>query len=355
MLGNLFRRIFGRGGALALAAMLSVASAGLCDEIWTAAEVDAYADWLRTAAADSLAGSDPAYPHGYVQDGVEDSGVPLLDVAKATIELEGALGRKRMPGEGYEPGMALALARNYRRLAEYDRALGLYRGTLKVLPDSNLAREAFTTAVLQGDSLQVTRELLNIVGASDLQRNAAEVELGYRALLSRGADHDLDLLMMKVDGQDAPMPPRIRFWHAFAQYHLGHDADSLYHLRLLISAPGRPEELPAAAASWVARAIPDLLLQLDRRDDAADLYALLAHDGPAECRPWGGYQLGNILLAGGDYAGAVDCFENIAAEADSTVSEDWLQRVRVLAGVAGDLDRIRNEGEPYGIADLHRR
>lgn len=341
---------------LVMVMTLLAAGVACCDEIWTGIEDEAYVSWLQAvAAADSTVGEDPLYPTGYAGGDPAGLALSLLDIAKSTRELEGALARSRKPAAGYEPGLAVALARNYRHLTEYDKALGLYRGTLAVMPDTGLAAEAFTTAVLHGDSLQVTRELLNIIGSSGLDVRAKEVELGYRTLLSRGADHDLDLLMQKVDGQDSPMPLRIRFWHAFAQHHLEHYAAALYHLRLLICSAPVLDELPAAAGAWVAGAIPDLLQRVGRVDAAAELYTLLAADGPDECRPWGRFQLGNIHFQRGDYVGAADCFEQIVAEADSNCGELWLQRVRALAATTAKLDRIRNEGESYGIADLHSR
>ncbi len=353
---------------LTFVAAMSAAWAARCsaDVIWTDAERDSYVSWLHAAAAaDSIAAADSTarivdslYPSGYAGDYRLE--LPLIDLGSATRGMEAALARSRVADMDHEIGpqrdlgRALALARNYRLLTEYDHALELYREVLGSRPEPGIAVEAFATAVLHGDSLQVTRELLNIVGASGLAERAGEVELGYRYLLSRGSSKDLELLMQKVDAQPQPMPARIRFWHSFAHGRLGHDEAMLYHLRLLLAEKPDLAGLPAMAGGWVAGIVPDLLLGLGRIDQAAEHYELLAKVGPRSRRDWGRHQLGNIRLLQGDYAAARACLENISNAGDED-RRQWRRRVAMLADAAARLDRIRKEGEPYGTADLHDR
>lgn len=317
-----------------------------------------YRAWV--AARDAVPASpDPVlFPYGEVApaDGIDLVPDKLGTAARSLVTLEDVLVRDWTTAKSFSPDQTLGTARAYRDVGEHDAALTWYRrsaqsrGSAAALP-ADVRREMFACAVLSGDSIQVTTELLNLVGLARLEPVTDTLELAFRWMVVRDAGRNLDLLMDKVEGQLELLGPRVRFWCAYAHALRDEREECLGQLLRLVADADAPRALRPDQADWVLRMIPDILYLQDRRDDALRLYAALAASS-GEGGAWARYQLANMHLLAGEYGRAQALFGELC---DAEAESGWRARACFLAGVTDRLALIREGGETYGIDGLHRR
>lgn len=356
------RRHLRRYARATLGAVLLLLGGGLTD-LWAAptlkrSDFYRYHRWVETRAGqpDSVSRSlfsldEPAAAAGL--DLVPDR---LGTAARSLVTLEDQLVRNWTDTKAFTAAQCLDAARAYRDVGEHAAALTWYRrsaqarGSASSVP-AEVRHEMFASAVQTGDSLQVTVELLNLVGLASLAPVDRTVELAFRWLAVRDDGRNLKLLLDKVDGQLANLGPRNRFWAAYA-HALREERDAcLAQLLRLLADPAAPGELAPSQSDWALRTIPDLLYLDGRRDDALRLYAALS-EGRGDGAAWARYQVANMHLLAGDYGRARPLFAEIC---DAEAEGGWRARACALAGLTDRLASIREGGETYGLDALHRR
>lgn len=327
------------------------------------AEADGYLQWLHSleqTVAGRRAAEQPEsnllYPFdapGWLPDALRP--YRHLAISKAVTDLESEF-RGTDRRRGLSALMSLANARNYVNLSEYDSALVWF--DIAAAGDSagnfrrEIGRERLAAAAAAGDSAQVAELLTNALGTPELIGREAELVLAYRWLLAEADGPGVDLLIQKVNSQQAVLSDRLRFWHAYALNWRAERPASLDNLRKLIRSGGLSRDLSEGQRAWVLLAIPDLLFLQDNTADAADLYRALANSQIDELRIWGQYQMANIDFLAGRYLKASQGFKNVC---DATRLGSWQDQACAMADVAGELERIRAEGEAYGAAVFYNQ
>ncbi len=279
----------------------------------------------------------------------------LLTATRSLLVLEDFLVREWKRAEAFSPEQNITTARSYREVGEYAEALRWYRRAEAnpgaTADDADLRQEIFAVAVMTGDSLQVTRELLNLVGRKDLARYESTVETAVRWLVVSGDEQNLDHLMRKIEVQMSGLGPRLWFWYAYVQAVRDDRDGCLASLRRLMARTGAPEQLSGEQRGWVMRTYADLHYLAGFQDDALRLYILLAEldgvDGD-----WGRYQVANQHLLAGEYAQAGAIYSSFCTDSEHT---SWAGRACEMATLVSQLDEIRKEGEPYGTDVVHSR
>ena len=273
-----------------------------------------------------------------------------LAISKAVTQLEGDWARRDQAG-AYTALMALVNARNYVNLSEYDSALVWFDAAAAVDTAGNfrreIGRERLATAIALDDSTLVATLLTNTLGASELIGREGELILAYRWLLAEMDAEGVDLLIRKVESQQAVLSDRLRFWHAYALNWRQKRAESLDHLLKLVQSGGLSRDLTEGQRAWVLWAIPDQLFLAGDTATAADLYRVLSRSSIAELRLWGLYQTANLDLLAGRYQRAAKGFSDVC---DAERTGSWQDQACAMADVAEEMERIRAEGEAYGTA-----
>ncbi len=328
------------------------------DDIWEEQDGARHAAWVLVQASACEGGPSRLYPDGYADDVMApDSALSRYDIGRGLLATERALERSGVWSGRRSPDRLLAMAQSYRRLGEYDRALACMHTLTDTWPGVDVRAEALALAVLGGDSLQIAEQMLNTIGAPDVEPRAVEYELAYRWLLTHPCAETLDFMVRKVDAQGDPLPPRLRYWHAFAHESLGHHGAALYNLRRLLDDAPAAAGFTASEITRVVRAIPDLLLLLDRPDDALPLYRRLGAGGTGAVRSWGRYQEAQLLLAGGRVGEAERLLTALCADDTSDNLEvvpeaDWRERACALAPVVARLASLMEQEARDDPADL---
>ncbi len=347
-------RVLACGMMLALAATGAVAL--------DTSERDGYLMWLhsleQTAAGREAAGQEEQrllFPFDRPAWGEGDETTPYrhLAISKAVVELEELWTDRR---HGPAPLVALANARNYMNLSEYDSALVWYEITARA--DSagrfvrDVARESLAAAMAAGDSLGTARRITNTLGATDIDRRTSEAVLAYRWLLVHRDARVLDLLIDKVTAADGLLDPPLRFWHARAMAWRGRHAESLDQLMDLVAGSnGRSFGLGEDERAWVLTAIPELLFLDGKTASARELYRHLAASSLQELAMWGRFQLAGLDLASARYRSAEEGF---TAVCEGIRFGSWHDRACDLKDLVRQMVRIRAEGEAYGTAAFYR-
>ena len=340
-----------------------VAGAGETVRGLDSAEADGYLQWLHSLeqtvagrkAADQQE-SNLLYPFdvpGWMPDKVRP--YRHLAISKAVTDLEGefsAEDRRR----NLSALIALSTARNYVNLSEYDSALVWFDIAAQRDSSGNfrreIGREQLAAAAAAADSAEVAQLLTNTLGTPELVGREAELILAYRWLLAENDGLGVDLLIKKVDSQQAVLSDRLRFWHAYALNWRVERRASLDHLRKLIRSGGLSRDLSEGQRAWVLLAIPDLLFLQGNTAAAADLYRSLVDSQIDELRVWGRYQVANIDFLAGRYLRASQGFKEVC---DATRLGSWQDQACAMADVAGEMERIRAEGEAYGAAVFYNQ
>lgn len=322
-----------------------------------AAEERGYVEWLHSLEQTTkvrLAGGKEEvrrlYPFGSVAaEESKDNTLHSLSVSRALGKLESA---REFTPKASSAFAALAMARNYGHLSEYDSALVWYDRTAlrdtAALYVQEVGQEALATSIVLADSLHFITKLLNTLGASQLAGREEELILAYRSLLVADDQDNLRLLLRKVGNREEQLSPKVRYWHAFALATRQQWEPALRNLRRLVLSGGLAHGLTEWERTWVATAIPDLLFLLDQHSSAANLYRQLGQSELTLVRPWARYQLANLDFLSRRYAAAWAAYKRICENEDSEAW--WRERACNLASLVDEIDRIRAEGEPYGTA-----
>ncbi len=332
-------------------------SVGLA-EVGSEAERLGYEQWLHSLEK-SINGRTkanrtenyPLFPFG--TPGVETSvDVPFrqLTISRALNEMEVAFSQASVWCSRGAFG-AIAMARNYRNLTEYEQALRWYERAADL--DSHgtytaeVSQEALATAIALEDSLLITHNLINTLGASDPTSREEEIVLSFRYLLVHQEVKNLGLLIQKVSGLEHSMSARVRFWLAYALAQQQNRDAALAELCKLVGSGSLSHGLSEQQRAWVLTALPDLLVMQERYAEAGDLYEQLAASELEPLRSWGIFQLGSLNLLSGHYLRAQTAFSRLC---ENPTPSYWQKQACDLAVMAEKLGQVKAEAEPYGAA-----
>lgn len=339
---------------------------------WSGAASDSLDPWTRWFEALEQAPAD-AVPHLYPLD--SPSAAPHaakpyrhLAIAKAVSQLERAgtpAGdrERQQHDDGHDDGheaahaaagsplLALANARNYLNLSEYEHAVQWYATAGARDAEGHFrretGREALAAAICARDTVAVGRALAATMSAGDLAGREAEFVLAMRWLLGR---RDATTLTWFVDRSAAPElanDVRIAFWRAYSLSWLERRADALAELDRLLTMGGREQVLGARERGWVLTAWTDLTLLGGNHREAERRYRQLAASGMPVVRDWGRLQAAGLALAANRYGEAAAGYREIC---QAETKGAWTDHACAMAEMAGRLDRLLNEGERYGAA-----
>lgn len=286
---------------------------------------------------------------------VEPEGKPYrhLTISKAISVLESQYAERTNVPSAL---VALANARNYLNLSEYDSALVWYdlaagldsAGTFAV----ELELESMSAAVAGNDSLAMTR-LVKGAWARVWDPAATEnVCLAIRWTLSRGTTDQAAELTGILGDLPEDVEPRLRFWRAYASCCNGEDEAALEDLRILVRSGGLSLGLSEGQRAWVLTALADEVFLAGNQDQARSLYETLKESTLEELRLWGTYQLAGLAFIACSYLEAATGFESVCKAEQIAI---WQKQACEMADLAGELSRIHKEGEPYGVARFYAR
>lgn len=290
-----------------------------------------------------------------------------LAIAKAVTRLEqsakgpanghGAAGSGHDQGhaDGHEatasPLLALANARNYLNLSEYDQALAWYAQAGARDPEGHFrretGREALAAAICARDTVAAGRAIANTMAAVDLSGRESEFVLAMRWLLGRRDGATLSWFVDRAAAPELAGDVRIAFWRAYSLSWLERRDEALGELDRLLAMGGREQVLGARERGWVLTAWADLTLLSGNRDAAEQRYRQLATSGTPALRDWGRLQSAAIAFVANRYGEAAAGFREICqAEAKGA----WADHACAMADMASRLEKLLNEGERYGAA-----
>jgi tetratricopeptide (TPR) repeat protein len=291
-----------------------------------------------------------------------------LAIAKAVGELENG-GGQRDSGHGNSghgddrdghggdgsPLLALANARNYLNLSEYDQALEWYRQAAARDGDGHFrretGRETLMAAICARDTAAAGLAVAATLAAPDYAGRESEVVLAFRWLLNRQDAATLNWLLERTATPQTMQDARVAFWRAYAFSWLERRDESLTELQGLLALGGSGRNLNERERGWVLTATADLLLLAGSRDEAMARYTRLAESPVASLRLWGRLQSASLAFLSHRYGEAGAGFREIC-QSDSQGT--WGAHACAMADIAGQLDKLLSEGERYG-ADAHYR
>jgi len=328
----------------------------------TSAEADGYRLWLHSLeeavtarASTDLDEANLLFPFD-VSAWDLDNPRPYrhLSISKAVMELE-TKWNGRGAGNLNSSLMALANARNYVNLSEYDSALVWYDVAARLDSTGSfrceISREGLACAASANDSLAMAQLMTNTLGAADLQGRQAELVLAYRWLLTERDGDSLTHLVQKMESHPAVMDNNLRFWHAFALSWLGRTDEALAQLRQLVLSGGLSNGLTEKQRGWVMKALPDAYFLLGDRQAARGLYAALSACGVQELKMWGKYQVAGLDFLDSRYLSAGNGFQQVC---EGERFGAWQDQACSMVSIAKQLERIKAEGEPYGVANYYQ-
>ncbi len=329
----------------------------------TATESDGYLQWLHSLETAVTARMATELPEASLLFPFDTPAWDLddprpyrhLSISKAVTELE-AQWNNRGNGNLNSTLIALANARNYVNLSEYDSALVWY--SLAAELDSNgsfrreIANEGLACAASANDSLAMAQLMTNTLGASELVGRENELILAYRWLLTERDADSLAHLVQKIESHPDVLASRLQFWHAYALSWLGRQDEALVQMRQLIRTGGLSHDLTEKQRAWVLVAIADTYFLMGEMPTAQDLYRTLSGSRVLELKLWGKYQLAGLAFIDNNYLRAGNGFEEVCA---GTRFGTWQDQACAMADIARELERIKAEGEPYGVANYYER
>ncbi len=339
--------------ALLLAVPAATAWAGLTNR-----ESDGYLQWLHSleqaVEGRQKSGQEEGnllYP--FDQTGwqsIETRPYRHLSIGKAIGELE-----REWPLRGEDrtasPLVALANARNYMNLSEFDSSLVWYDKTAELDTEGNFLREVqrekMATAVAQQDSLRVQECITNTIGQSAITGQESAFILALRWALVTRDKKTIDLLLQKIDQDGDNLPDRLRFWVAYAHAWRKDRATALANLQVLVRSGGLSRDLAESQRAWVLKAVPDFLFLAGEQQAARELYEVLAGSSLPALASWGGYQVANLDLLEGRYLRASVGFKRIC---EAQRHGSWQDHACAMADLAAKMERLKSEGEPYGVS-----
>lgn len=249
------------------------------------------------------------------------------------------------------PLLALANARNYLNLSEYDKALEWYATAGALDAEGHFrretGREALVAAICARDSIAVGRALAATMAASDLAGREAEFVLAMRWLLGRRDATTLSWFVARAAAPELANDLRLAFWRAYSLSWLERRDEALAELDRLLAMGGREQVLSGRERGWVLTAWTDLTLLGGNSREAERRYRQLAASGLPEVRDWGRLQAAGLALVANRYGEAAAGYREIC---QAETKGAWTDHACAMAELAGRLDRLLNEGERYGAA-----
>lgn len=319
-------------------------------------------DALQRAVAERTAAgrpeSAPLYPLDRQPQDDATAAKPYrhLAIAKAVGQLEAApSGRARgaeaegVPGGAASPLLALANARNYLNLSEYDKALEWYGQAAARDGAGNFrretGREALAAAICARDTAAAGRAVSATLAFDDPAGREDEIVLAFRWLLNRGDRETLGWLLQRTDTPVATADARVGFWRAYALSWLDRRDEALAQLRGLLALGGEGRTLNERERGWVLTATADLLLMQGAAAEAGALYDRLAGSDVPTLRRWGRLQAAGLAFVGHRYADASAGYREVC---QSDRDGSWGAHACAMADIAAQLDRLLSEGEHHG-------
>jgi hypothetical protein len=355
----------------------------------TLADAGSWALWLTTlesTVAGRAAGSQPEpgllYPLDNSHASTAGSGAQPyrhLAIAKAVSQLEeGAAAKPEghakaghgesrggSHGDGHAPEteanragsplLALANARNYLNLSEYDKALEWYAhaSARDVGGDfrRETGRERLAAAICARDTVAAGLAVAATLQATDLVGREAEVVLAFRWLLNRNDAAGLGWLLNHTAAPEVAADARVAFWRAYTLSALDRRPECLAQLNALLALGGNGRVLNERERCWVLTATADLLLLQGSTSAAESLYTRLATSTVPSLRQWGQLQSAGLAFVGHRYTEAGAGYREICQNDKQGL---WGPHACAMADIAARLGRLMSEGERYG-ADAHFR
>ncbi|MBK9473386.1 MAG: hypothetical protein IPO18_14120 [bacterium] len=339
------------------------------EEAYEPGNGDAWTRWLQ-ALEHSVAGTAAGHAEGsllYPLDAAPHSENPAqpyrhLAIAKAVTQLEAAPGRKKDPhgnahgsshgaGSSGSPLLALANARNYLNLSEYDQALAWYGRAAAQDAEGHFrretGRESLAAAICARDTAAAGLAIASTMSALDLEGREGEFVLAMRWLLSRQDGATLGWFVDRTAAPELAADVRVTFWRAYALSWLERRGECLVEIRRLLDMGGRERVLGPRERGWVLTAYADLMLLEGARDEAELRYRRLADSGVPALREWGRLQSAGLAFVANRYGEAAAGYREICqAEAKGA----WAEHACAMADIAAQLERLLSEGERYGAA-----
>ncbi len=344
------------GASLLVGHYSPVQAAGLSNS-----ESDGYLQWMhslekamQSRAESGLDEGNLLYPFDLPGwQGEETRPYRHLSISKAVNELEKEW-MLRGESKTNSPLVALANARNYVNLSEFDSALVWFDTAAELDNSQNftreISRERLAAAAANRDSLAMLTCITNTVGSSTITGHESEYILGLRWLLIHQDSESVDLVLSKIKSEDNILTDRLRFWVAFSLAWRDNRAESLEHLRILIGSGGLSRDLTEKQRSWVLFAIPDFFFLDGENASATSLYNLLKNSALPELSTWGRYQIANMDFLAGRYLRASEGFKRVC---DAKRLGTWQDQACEMTLIASEIERIKSEGEPYGAGSFY--
>ncbi len=253
------------------------------------------------------------------------------------------------------PLLALANARNYLNLSEYDKALEWYAhaAARDVGGDfrRETGREKLAAAICARDTVAAGLAVATTLQATDLVGREAEVVLAFRWLLNRRDTASLGWLVDRTATPEMAADARVSFWRAYALSALDRRPECLAQLGSLLALGGNGRVLNERERCWALTATADLLLLQGSTPAAEALYLRLSRSTVPALRQWGQLQAAGLAFVGHRYTEAGAGYREICQNDKQGV---WGPHACAMADIAARLDRLMAEGERYG-ADAHFR
>lgn len=348
------------GLSAGLILLTSLPSLGISEEL-SNTESDGYLQWMHSLEKvienrreTELEEGNLLYPYDLPGwKGEEVRPYRHLSISKAVNELEQEW---LLRGESRTTStlVALANARNYVNLSEFDSAL-VWFDKAEALDESKnftreISRERLATAAADRDSLAMVTCITNTVNNSAITGHESEYILALRWLLIHKDSESIDLVLSKIESDGNVLSDRLRYWVAFSQAWRENRTEAMAHLRVLIGSGGLSRDLTEKQRSWVLFSIPDLFFLAGDNSSAFALYKILEKSKVPELSTWGRFQIANMDLLAGRYLRASEGFKRVC---ESTRLGSWQDQACEMVNVAKEIERIKSEGEPYGTGSFY--
>jgi hypothetical protein len=347
----------------------------------TFADAGSWALWLtalEATVAARTAGGQPESGLLYPLDNAPASAVGTgahpyrhLAIAKAIGQLEEgaeaqpavrgkaghgeAHGQETSANRAGSPLLALANARNYLNLSEYDKALEWYAQASARDAGGDFRRETgrerLAAAICARDTVAAGLAVAATLQATDLMGREAEIVLAFRWLLNRNDAAGLGWLLNHTEAPEIAADARVAFWRAYAFSALDRRPECLAQLNALLALGGNGRVLNERERCWALTATADLLLLQGSTPAAESLYTRLAGSTVPALRQWGQLQSAGLAFVGNRYTEAGAGYREICQNDKQGL---WGPHACAMADIAARLERLMSEGERYG-ADAHFR
>jgi len=276
-----------------------------------------------------------------------------LTIAKALAVLEDQFQDPRQAAD-LSSLVALANARNYVNLTEYDSALIWF--DVAALKDTigdfrtELGLETMATAIAAGDSLRMAGEVGRLVAGGFRSVPEDEIILALRWCLVDGDKTQLASLADSLVATGRETAPAVRFWAARAFNRLDRPNPMYAQLTLLVQNGGLSLGLTENQRGWVLTTLADASYRLGLAPQARRLYSTLTESPLENLNLWATYQLAGMDLAQGDFLAAATGYGTVCR---AKLKTSWHAQACAMAKVASEIESIRREGEPYGTSRFY--